>query len=210
MFNWVSHLVGFALGVGVLVLLVVHGVKAGRPLQVAGFAVYGATLCLLYLTSALYHFFCWLRKIKVATVFQKLDHMAIYLLIAGSYTPICLGVLGGGWRWGLLGAAWGLAVTGLVLRGIIRDPGHPVPFLLYLVMGWMLLVAVAPLSKAMAGPPLWLLLGGGVAYTLGAAIFAARWPRLWPGRFSHHELWHLLVLTGSGLHAAMMFTTLAP
>jgi hemolysin III len=210
MFNAASHFAGFLLGAAALAILVTLAARRGGALHVASLSVYGASLCLLYLGSAAYHFSAWLGAPRATAVFQRLDHCVIFVLIAGSYTPVCLVVLGGGWGWSLFGVVWGLALLGVLLRLVIKKTDNPFTYSLYGIMGWIALVGIAPLARALDARGLALLAGGGVAYTAGAVLLALKRPRLWPGVFGYHELWHVFVLTGSALHFLMMLWFVVP
>jgi hemolysin III len=188
--NSVSHGVGFLLGLVALPVLVVRAIPHGAA-AVVGASVFGATLSLLYLSSTLYHA---LRPARAKRVFQVLDHAAIYLLIAGTYTPFMLGVLRGPWGWSLLAVIWALAVAGVVLKSTIGMRYPRLSTAVYLMMGWLVVVAVRPLWLHMPGWGLFWLSAGGLAYTAGVAFYAA--PRL---RYAHF-LWHLAVLVGSACH----------
>ena len=186
-----SHGIGLLaalVGAPVLLLAVV---RDGTRANVVGAAVFVATTVLLYLASTLYHA---VPHGRAKSVFRTLDHGAIFLLIAGTYTPFTLGVLRGTWGWLLFGLVWSLAVVGVLLRvtGVLR---HPVlSTSLYLTMGWLALIAVRPLWLHVPPAGLLWLLAGGLSYTAGVAFFAAR--RL---RYAHF-IWHLWVLTGTGCH----------
>lgn len=209
-FNAASHYAGFLLAVAALVILVVMAARLNKTMHIVVFSIYGATLCLLYLSSAVYHTFCGLGKAKITKILQRVDHCAIFLLIAGTYTPCALVVLKGGWGWTMFGLIWGLAVTGIVMKILIKNPDHFLPYAMYGVMGWLALVAIGPLAKAMSAQGLLLLFGGGVSYTIGAILLAKKTPKLFPGKFSYHELWHLFVISGSAFHFFMMFSTVLP
>lgn len=205
-FNGLSHLAGavFSL-IGLIVLAVV---SAHKPWHLAGFLIYGASMVLLYTASALYHSL----PATPSQVRQLMayDQVAIYLLIAGTYTPVCLVTLRGPWGWGLLAAAWAIALVGITLRLAWRSAPVWLPIVLYLVMGWMSVVALKPLGAALPAPGMGWLFGGGIIYTVGAVVFAAKRPRLWPGLFGSHELWHVHVLAGSACHYVMMLLFVAP
>lgn len=193
-FNSISHLVGAGLafaGTGVLIGFAAH---AGDPWKIASFSVYGTMLFLLYLTSTLYHS---LRG-RAKAVFQKLDHCAIYLLIAGTYTPFALVSLRGPWGWTLLGVVWGLAVLGIVQEVWLARGARVLSLLIYVLMGWLALVAVVPLWRALTPGGFGWLAAGGACYTLGIGFYAT------DHKLRHgHGLWHLFVLGGSACH----FTT---
>jgi hemolysin III len=188
--NSISHGVGFLAAVALLPVLVISALSDGAT-AVVGAAIFGATMAVLYLTSTLYHA---MAPSRAKRVFQVLDHAAIYLLIAGTYTPFTLGVLRGPWGWTLFGVIWGLAAIGIFLKSIrgIRYPRLSTA--VYIAMGWLVIVAVKPLWSSVPGWGLFWLFAGGVAYTAGVAFYAAN--RM---RYAHFA-WHLFVLTGTGCH----------
>lgn len=176
-----------------LVLLVVCASLQGDPWKVVSCSVYGASLVLLYLASTLYHSF----RGKAKSFFQLLDHQAIYLLIAGTYTPFTLVTLRGRWGWSLFGAVWALAVFGLVIDALpaSRKGRRILPLVIYLVMGWLCLIALGPLLERLPATGFFLLLSGGVFYTVGIVFY------LLGERIRHfHGIWHLFVLAGSICH----------
>lgn len=190
-FNSISHLIGAALALaGVAVLLVMAAFEGGAR-RIVAFSVYGATLFLLYLVSTLYHGLPGRAK----HVFRILDHQAIYLLIAGTYTPFTLVTLNGAVGWWMFGAIWGMAVIGMVLDALPRRGARIVPFFIYFVMGWLVLVALDPLLAALPRAGFYWLLAGGVLYTSGIVFFAL--DRRYPWA---HGVWHLFVLGGSVSH----------
>jgi hemolysin III len=188
--NSLSHGVGFLLALVALPVLVVHAIPRGAA-AVVGASVFAVTLALLYLSSTLYHA---LRHERAKRVFRVLDHAAIYLLIAGTYTPFTLGVLRGAWGWWLFGVIWALAVAGIALKSTLGMHYPRLSTAVYLLMGWLVVIAVRPLWQHMPPWGLFWLAAGGLAYTAGVAFYAA--PRL---RYAHF-LWHLAVLTGTACH----------
>jgi len=190
-FNSISHLVGAALALAGAVVLLVLAARDGDARRVVSFSIYGATLFLLYLISTLYHSLPGRAK----NVFRILDHQAIYLLIAGTYTPFTLITLRGAVGWWLFGAIWGMAVLGLVLDALPRRGARVVPFVIYFTMGWLALLAVNPLIKALPSAGFYWLVAGGLFYTFGIVFFALdrRFPWM-------HGVWHLFVLAGSISH----------
>ncbi len=199
-----SHLLGLVLAmIGTALLL--H--LARSPAQTLAFAVYGGSLILLYAASTLYHALCLprhrLRKLRT------LDHIAIYFLIAGTYTPVALVTLHGPSGWALLAAAWAIALAGIPFKLWWLDAPVWLSTATYLGMGYMALLAAAPLARTVSAGGLAWLVAGGLAYTVGAVIFARGRPDPFPGRFGHHEIWHLLVLAGSGCHFAFMLLHVA-
>jgi hemolysin III len=205
-FNGLSHLIGAALGIAALVVLV--SLARGKPWHVSGFAVYGAALILLYLASTLYHSLP-LSERGVARL-RMFDRVSIYLLIAGTYTPLCLVPLRGSWGWSLLGVVWSLALFGSLCEITWRTASHRLGLVLYLVMGGLALLAAGPLLRTLTGAGLDWLLAGAIVYAVGTVIYATNRPRLWPGVFGAHELWHLFVLGGSACHFVVMFRFVAP
>lgn len=197
--NGFSHLIGLLLaGAGTVLLLKL----ASGPWQVTAFSIYGATLILLYGTSALYHLLAVSERPLRAL--RTLDHIAIYFLIAGTYTPIALITLHSRLGWALLVTVWLIAVAGIPFKLFFLDAPVWLSTGTYLGMGYLALVAFVPLAQAVPLSGLLLLVAGGIAYTLGAVIYSRERPDPFPGWFGHHEIWHLLVLTGSGCHFAFM------
>lgn len=194
-FNSISHLIGAAAALAGLVVLVVLASLQGDPWKIVSFSIYGTTLLLLYVFSTLYHS---LRG-KAKRVFQKLDHLAIYLLIAGTYTPFTLVTLRGAWGWSIFGVVWGLAVLGIIIDSLHIKGRRILPLIIYLLMGWLCLIALGPLLRALPVPGfLWLLLGG-ILYTGGLVFY------ILDERVPHfHGIWHLFVLGGSVSHYLTM------
>ena len=191
--NSISHAFGFVLALASLPLLLGVGrsAAASRTGSV-GACVFSVTMMLLYGASAMYHA---LPEGRAKRVFNQLDHSAIYVFIAGSYTPFALGALHGAWGWTLFGLVWGLAATGVALKGfrLLQQPYLSTG--LYVAMGWLVLIAAAPLVRQVAGGGLVLLVAGGVAYSVGAVFF------LLDSRLRYgHFVWHLFVLAGSTCH----------
>ncbi|RAU46155.1 MULTISPECIES: hemolysin III family protein [unclassified Pseudomonas] len=190
-FNAWTHLVGAVLAsVGAIWLLVIASL-AGDVWKIVSVAIYGVALVLLYSASTVYHSVRGRAKV----IMQKVDHLSIYLLIAGSYTPFCLVTLRGPWGWTLFGIVWGLAVIGMLQEIKPRSEARVMSIVIYAVMGWIVLVAVKPLVRALGTAGFtWLALGG-VLYTVGIIFFA------YDKRFRHwHGIWHLFVIAGSLLH----------
>lgn len=186
-----THLTGGVLALIGSVWLLVVAALSGDLAKIVGVAIYGFTLVLLYSTSTLYHSLRWRAKV----IMQKLDHLSIYLLIAGSYTPFCLVTLRGSWGWWLFGIVWGLAVIGMLQEIKPRSEARVLSVVIYAVMGWIVLVAVKPLLAALGGIGFTWLVAGGVLYTVGIIFYA------YDQRFRHwHGIWHLFVMAGSLLH----------
>ncbi len=191
-FNTLSHLVGAALALAGIVALVVVASRSGDIYRIVSFTVYGATLFLLYLISSIYH---GLPPGRAKRVFRIFDHQAIYLLIAGSYTPFTLISLEGMVGWWMFGAIWSLAVLGLVLDALPRQGARIIPMIIYFVMGWLIVLAIKPLLVALPPAGFVWLLAGGILYTSGIVFYALdrRYPWM-------HGVWHLFVLGGSISH----------
>ena len=194
-FNGITHLVGAALALAGLVVLVVFAALQGDIWKIVSFSIYGISLFLLYTLSTLYHS---LRG-RAKQIFMKLDHVAIYLLIAGTYTPLTLVTLQGAWGWSLFAIVWGLAVIGIVIDTLHRQGSRSIQMAIYLLMGWLIVVALYPLFKVMPTGGLVLLMLGGLFYTGGIVFYAL------DERIKHaHGIWHLFVLAGSISHYLIM------
>lgn len=200
-FCGLSHGLGALLSVAALGTLL--WLADGRVWNTTAAVIYGATLIALYAASATYHS---LRSTpRVEALLQRLDHSAIFLLIAGSYTPICLLALGGERGWILLGAVWSLAILGVTGSLLWKTMPDWLRVTLYVIMGWLVIGALSPLRDSLSSAGLAWLLAGGAVYSIGTVIFALDKPHLWPGKFSAHDLWHLFVIGGSACH----FVTIA-
>ena len=194
----ISHAAGAAASVVGLVALVSAALAHGTSRHLAAFVVFGLSLVLLYSASAVYHLAAVREKAK--QWLRRIDHMMVFMLIAGTYTPFCLIALwqqGGEW---LLGAVWILGAAGMVFRAVWLKAPRWLYLGAYLAMGWLVVVVAVPLVQTLPPAALSLLGLGGLSYTTGAVFYGLRWPRLLPGVFSFHELWHLFVLAGSALH----------
>jgi len=189
--NSITHGLGLALSLAGLVVLVVLAALRGTAWHIVSCAVYGATLVILYAASTLYH---GLRGPRVKRVLKILDHSAIYLLIAGTYTPFTLITLRGAWGWSLFGVVWGLALLGILWKIWFVDRFTIVSTTVYLLMGWLAVIAAKPLLASLPTAAIAWILAGGLCYTAGVAFFA--WKRL-PYA---HTVWHLFVVAGSVCH----------
>ena len=189
--NSISHLIGTGLALAGLVVLVVQASLKGDPWKIVSFSIYGGTLVGLYLFSTLYH------SVRGASkkVFQKIDHSAIYLLIAGSYTPFALVTLRGAWGWSIFGIIWGLALFGIIQDTFFVSGRRILSVVIYLLMGWLALVAIRPLAHALSGAGMAWLVAGGVFYTVGVLFYALD-KKIAVG----HEIFHFFVLAGSACH----------
>ncbi|MCP3671471.1 MAG: hemolysin III family protein [Gammaproteobacteria bacterium] len=195
-FNGISHLVGAVAAAIGLVALVMLAVQQGDPWKIVSFSIYGTTLLLLYTFSTLYHS---LRG-RAKKIFRMLDHHSIYLLIAGTYTPFTLVTIRGDWGWWLFGVIWGLAAVGIVLDSLPKKGSRILPIVIYLVMGWLCVVALKPLLQVLPMNGFYWLLAGGIFYTVGVVFYAL------DSKVRHfHGVWHLFVLAGSISHYITIF-----
>lgn len=194
-FSAVSHGVSALFAVAALVLLLVFCEKT--PKRVVSVSIYGATMILLYTVSTIYHAL-GLNRAKV--VFRSLDHCTIFLLIAGTYTPITLVCLGGAWGWSLFGVVWGAAVLGVVLNAVSVERFKIVSMVCYLAMGWVVVIAMTPVMAHLSSVGFWCLLAGGLCYTFGAILYGVgkKIPYI-------HSVFHLFVLAGSVLHTVCVY-----
>jgi len=190
-FNSITHGIGTLLSVVALVLLVVISVGKGDVWHIVSYTIYGASLVLLYLSSTLYHSF---TKDKVKNLFARFDHAAIFLLIAGTYTPFLLTVMRGTFGWILFGIIWGVAITGVVIRSIYLTRFRKLMVALYLAMGWMFVVAVGPMLRNLPVISIVFLFLGGIFYSIGVVFYVKRNLKY------AHGIWHLFVLAGSIMH----------
>ncbi|RMF07655.1 MAG: hemolysin III family protein [Candidatus Neomarinimicrobiota bacterium] len=197
-----THFLAVLLALPATTWLLWKAAQVATGWHLVSFAVFGAGMILLYSASTLYH---WLPDTpRLEAVFRRLDHMMIFVLIAATYTPICLVPLRGGWGWSLLGIVWGIALTGIVMKTVWIQAPAWLSTLMYLFMGWLVVIGLKPLTAALsAGALFWLTLGG-VFYTLGAIIYAVNRPNPWPRWLGAHEIFHLLTMAGTGAHVWLM------
>jgi hemolysin III len=190
-FNSISHLLGVALAVVGSVVLITLAARLGDPWKIVSFSIYGAMLIALYGTSTLYHSV----RGRAKDVLRKFDHCAIYLLIAGSYTPFALVSLRGAWGWSLFGTVWGLALLGMAQEIWLAKGARVLSLVIYILMGWLAVIAIAPLIAALTWSGFIWLAAGGLFYTIGIIFYAT------DAKLRHgHGVWHLFVLAGSTCH----------
>lgn len=204
--NGLTHLGGaLVAAVGVLLLLYLGRGMVGKQ---AAFLVYGVSLVLMFSASAAYHS---IRARPPALLWlRKFDHAAIYLLIAGTYTPICLHYFTGFWQWGVLAIVWGMALLGIGTTLFYVNKPRWLSAGIYLTMGWLCLVGTPQMLQFMpAGALAWLLLGG-LVFTLGAIVYVTKRPDFYPGVFGFHEVWHIFVIVGCLCHFILIAAYLAP
>lgn len=206
--NGLTHAAGALLSVAALPTLIVPAATAGKNTHVVAFSVYGTSLVLLYAASALYH----LLRVSERTVavLRRIDHVMIYVLIAGTYTPVCMIVLPDAWGRMMLVGIWILAAIGFVFTILWIHAPRWLSTTLYVAMGWSVVAAAAPLVQALSPEGVFWLAAGGAFYTAGAVMYALKKPDPVPGWFGFHEIWHLFVLAGSFCHFMMMIESILP
>ena len=189
--NAITHGVGVLLSIAALVFLIIFSVQNGSPWHVVISVIYGVSMLLLYVSSTLVHSF---PEGKTKDIFEIFDHSAIYIFIAGTYTPIMLLVIQGSLGWTLLGIIWGVAIIGVVFKAFYVKKFLFLSTILYIAMGWMIVIVWGPLTAAMPSAGIQLLIAGGLLYTFGAVFY------VWRGFPFHHAVWHVFVLGGSVTH----------
>ena len=199
--NSIVHALGAALAVASLATLVTLAALRGDARHVVGCAVFGAALVAMFTSSTLYHA---TTNRRVKGVLRVIDHSAIYLAIAGTYTPFVLVSLRGAWRWTLLGVVWGAAAAGIAIAATISRRLGALRVAIYVAMGWVGIVAFRPLLASLGTGGMGLVIGGGLVYTLGVAVYA------WRGLRYHHAVWHAFVLGGSALHVLAVLWYVIP
>lgn len=199
------HFVSAVLALAGLVILLI--LTRGEVLKQLSMAVYGVSLVTLFSASASYH----LAKPadSVLLKLRKFDHSAIYVLIAGTYTPICINFFTGWLRWGFLALIWGIALAGVIVKLFVINAPRWVTAGVYLVMGWMAVLVVKPMLQSMPAAALWWMLAGGLTYSIGAVIYITKKLDFWPGVFGFHEVWHVFVSLAALCHFIMIFRYVA-
>ena len=201
--NAISHGAGALGAVIALTLMVVFAAIRADLWHVISFTIFGSTLILMYMSSCIYH--AVRVSEKALAVFRQVDHIMIFIVIAGSYTPLCLIPLRGPWGWTLFGTVWGIAVAGIFLKLFFMGAPRWISTLIYLFMGWLCVVAIYPLIKTLSPMALlWMALGG-LFYSVGAIVYALKRPNPFPGIFGFHEIWHCFVILGSVCHFWLSF-----
>lgn len=202
--SWATHFAGFLAAIVGLVFLIVFSSESTA--KVASMAIYGSSLVILFGASSTYHFMDLGKRGN--TWLQRLDHCAIFLLIAGSYIPAVVHLLDGPWRIAILSVVCGLAVAGVIFKIVWIECPDWLGTLLYVGLGWLAVIPAHRMLPELTGGPIALLVLGGLAYTLGAVVFVKEWPDPWPKVFGHHEIWHLFVLAGAACHFFFMWSLL--
>ncbi|WP_090399196.1 PAQR family membrane homeostasis protein TrhA [Natribacillus halophilus] len=199
--NAITHGIGSVLSIAALVLLIIYASIIGTPLHIVSVSIFGFSMLLLYVCSTLVHSF---PKGKVKDLFEIFDHSSIYLFIAGTYTPFLFHALEGALSWTLFGVIWGVAMAGITLKAFFVKRFRLLSTLFYIGMGWLIVVAWAPLAAAVPTGGLILLVIGGFFYTVGAVFY------LWRSFPYHHAVWHVFVIAGSAAHFFAVFLYIIP
>ena len=204
----ITHGAGAVLAlVGTVLLLLKAVLSGGDVWQLVSFSIYGVSMIGLYTASTLYH--CLNTSVAGRIALRKYDHISIYFLIAGTYTPICLTALRGPWGWSLFGVIWALAIGGTVMALVWINCPRWLTSGIYLAMGWLAVIALYPLWNAVGGAGLFWLLLGGVLYTVGGVLYALKWPGRDNPRFGCHEIFHVFIVLGSVGHFMLIYRILA-
>jgi hemolysin III len=190
--NAITHGIGAVLSIAALVILIVLASLYGTAWHIVAFTVFGSALLILYLASTLYHS---LTHPKAKHLFRKFDHMAIFLLISGTYTPFCLTVLNGWIGWTIFGISWACTIFGIVMKAFFTGKHERLSTFLYVTMGWLVIPAIKPLYDSMTGETFFFLMLGGFFYTAGTYFFLKDTKKPY-----YHSIWHLFVLAGSVSH----------
>lgn len=199
-----THFIGFILAIIGTVFLIIRACDPVKPIHVVSFSIFGAGMIMVYLASTLYH---WLPlSEKGVAVMRRVDHMAIFFIIAATYTPICTIPLKGPWGIGILTAVWTFAFAGLFLKMFWMNAPRWLSTCLYVMMGWLCIIAAIPLIRNLQTGALFWLVAGGIFYSVGAVMYGIKRPRLWPPVFGFHELFHVFIMFGTASHFIVMYT----
>ncbi len=206
--NTVTHMTGSIFSLLGMVLLIVFSAVEGKPWHIVSFSIYGLSLMLLFLASSFHHGLKLSQKAN--EIFRQFDYFAIFILIAGTYTPLCLVINRSPWGWSILGVVWTLAAIGITIKAVFpKIPGW-VSHTLYISMGWVGAVLIVRSISLIGSIGFVLILSGGIVYTIGAGVYYFEKPNPVPGKFGFHEIWHLFVLTGAALHFIFMYFVVLP
>ena len=204
--NGLTHLGGaIAATIGLVVLLIIGWDEIGKIISLL---IYGISLIGLFASSATYHL-ADVRP-KIQEILRKVDHSAIYLLIAGTYTPFCINAFTGFWRWGLLTIIWSLALIGILVKVFTVNAPRWISTGVYVVMGWLCIAAIGEMLVTLPTFALTWLVAGGIIYTLGALVYITKIMNFWPGKFGYHEVWHIFVLLGAAAHFVAIMGVIWP
>jgi hemolysin III len=203
-----THFIGLLLSIIAVILLVNKAAEQASTLHVTAFSLFGISLILLYLASTVYHMV--INPLKVSNLLHRIDHMMIFVLIAGTYTPVCLIPLHGLWGWTLLSIIWFVALAGILLKAFWIQAPRWLSTGIYILMGWIVVIAFNPLLNTLSRSAFIWLLAGGIVYTLGGLIYGLKWPNFTFKNFGFHELFHLFVMGGSFCHFMFMYWYILP
>lgn len=198
-----THFIGAIIAILAVVLLIIRASIHASTIHVIAFSLFGFSLIALYFASAIYHTIE--RPKRLSQILHRIDHMMIFVLIAGTYTPVCLVPLKGTWGITLLTIIWCVAIAGIILKAAWMNAPRWLSSGIYILMGWFVVIAIVPLVKALSAGALIWLVSGGVIYTLGGIIYATKWPNLNFKYFGFHEIFHLFVMGGSFCHFMLMY-----
>lgn len=198
-----THFIGFLAALPIFIILVTKAYNDATMLHVISLSIFGVSLFLLYAASTIYHTFDLPEKYTL--LLKRIDHIMIFILIAGTYTPVCLVPLYGKWGWTLLILVWIFALAGILLKIFWINAPRWFSTTIYVVMGWLVMIAFMPLEKAIPIGGIILLALGGITYTVGAVIYAIKWSKLNFKNFGFHDIFHLFVMGGSLCHVIFMF-----
>jgi hemolysin III len=206
--NTVTHMTGAIFSFLGMVILIVLSAELGKPWHIVSFSIYGLSLMLLFLASSFHHGLN--LSDKTNEIFRLFDYLAIFILIAGTYTPICLVINRTVWGWSIFGVVWTLAAIGITIKAVFPKIPRWVSHTLYVSMGWIGAVLIVRSISLIGSLGFILILSGGIVYTTGAAVYYFEKPNPIPGKFGFHEIWHLFVLTGAALHFIFMYFVVLP
>jgi hemolysin III len=204
--NGLTHLI--TAGVAVIGLFILLVISWGQPGKMISLLIYGVSLILLFLASGIYH--SVKANPSAMLKLRKFDHSAIYLLIAGTYTPICFNMLDGFWKWGMLGIVWGLALAGIGVKMFFINAPRWVTASVYIIMGWLCILGIQEILAALPLGAIAWLVSGGIIFTLGAVVYITKTMDFLPGVFGFHEVWHIFVILGALAHYIMIAAYVAP
>ena len=204
--NGLTHFFAAIVALAGLIVLLVLGWQSLS--KIISFSIYGISLILLFTASATYHMVK--AEPNIIRFLRKLDHAAIFLLIAGTYTPFCVVMFTGFWRWGLLAIIWSLAIIGIVVKMFIMNAPRWLSTGVYIMMGWLCIAAIGEIFRVLPTGALVWLITGGVIYTLGAIVYITKTMNFLPGKFGFHEVWHILVILGALAHFIAIAFYIAP
>ena len=203
-----THFIGALISFFAVSLLVARASAEATTLHVIAFTMFGISLVCLYLASAIYHTID--RPKRLNGILKRIDHMMIFVLIAGTYTPVCLIPLKGMWGWTLFAIIWSVAIIGIIIKAVWINAPRMLSTGIYILMGWLVVIAFGPLLNSLSTSAfIWLLMGG-VVYTLGGVIYATKWSKLNFKSFGFHDIFHLFVMGGSLCHFVLMYFYILP